>query len=288
MGKRKRQDSLDSLHEGNTKRRRNCVGEAESNQKSRVFSSKEIYDSAESLVHVLESQSWCLLELTPEQKRTVEECHSLVSEFFQRPLEFKKKFTYLSKQNGFQELQGFNVVSPQKQCFRVRGKAISYPSDEFRDACFKCRNLFHSLAFHLVRAICTMKDIDLNHLLQPHGLEVEKLKSFNPELHYDSPFDLFFYPNIDNEINCGEHVDPGFLTLIPVNTVGGLELFDRKIGKWFAPRLDANIGDLIVIVDVCFAQKISNWNSCIHRVQTNVDSRLSVCYELRPKIVIQE
>lgn len=53
--------------------------------------------------------------------------------------------------------------------------------------------------------------------------------------HYFSPFDIFHYFNTSESShtpNSSEHIDPGFMTVVPCSPTPGLEIFDCSTGQY--------------------------------------------------------
>lgn len=81
---------------------------------------------------------------------------------------------------------------------------------------------------------------------------------------------------------CPEHTDTGILTLIPVASVAGLQVWDKTSGKWieieklFGPNNNDKINNhecIICIVGEKVPLFCNNWNfqACLHRVvRTNL------------------
>jgi isopenicillin N synthase-like dioxygenase len=104
-----------------------------------------------------------------------------------------------------------------------------------------------------------------------------------------SPFDLFYYNNTTaalNVPNCSEHIDPGYLTVVPCAEVQGLSIMDQESYEWIPvekflkPRREA------VIFPGNVLQRLSKFAilAGIHRVDKQPGvPRLSLVYELRPK-----
>jgi hypothetical protein len=184
------------------------------------------------------------LELMEKMKRVNDENMKF---FTGSSLETKMQTQVLFNEVGENKgLVGFNNPSPAKELFRIRRPYFTqnlHQNQQQQNSLFLsanewCLEFLENLAIECTRELIQdynnnnpEKQIDGNQTIFNHN---EKNYELPNGKYYPSPYDLFYYHNDAkvNTPNCSDHVDPGFITLVPCAFVAGLEIFDTKTGKW--------------------------------------------------------
>jgi hypothetical protein len=210
----------------------------------------------------------------------------------------------------FKGLAGFNVPNSAKQLYRIRrGKMQPWPlkHTEFNEIMLKSFDLLESIAETCFKTLVSCVGIDYKQLMKIAGEPETIPDNRNLELTVKiyckglsaSPFDLFYYhnqPSGEDTANCNEHVDPGFVTVVPCAEVPGLGwislgkgvdrslgVFDLSLEDWICVEEYLRpFTEVTVICDQVLAEISGVLPAAVHRVTKNKLSRLSLVYEIRP------
>jgi len=88
-------------------------------------------------------------------------------------------------------------------------------------------------------------------------------------------------------VNCVEHVDPGFITVLTKANEPGLELFNTSSDSWIQMESVMEDNQVVVLIGETL-NRLSNgrYKGVLHRVGKSSASRYNMALELRPKVPI--
>lgn len=147
----------------------------------------------------------------------------------------------------------------------------AYPSG-FRNACEEYGKAMEKLAFKLLELLSLSLDLPANHL-----------KHFFTE--HTSLLRLNYYPPCpapDLALGVGQHKDPGALTILSQDDVGGLDVKRKIDGEWVRVKPIPN-AYIINVGDITQVWSNDAYESAEHRVSVNTDrGRFSVPFFFNP------
>lgn len=211
-------------------------------------------------------------------------------------------------------LHGFNVPSKAKRLFRAYSvhEDQPWPNEVFRVASQKLSQELHSILTDCLASIRLGKYVDeeSQSLVDPGDERQRKrarkgLSSQFTRANGDAypiskagcPLDYFLYHNRkQSATNCSQHIDRGFLIVVCLTDVPGLEVFDRTSQTWLCPEVSIHNQSLykeklehptskyvcIMTGDALSRCSDGCLSPCLHRVRDNLKrARLSISYEIR-------
>lgn len=253
----------------------------------------------ETFCNAIYNHSFAILEIVDESEvQFIQETLDETMKFF---LELEKE-EKMATQVLFMEYQlnqglvGYNTPSPSKEIFRIRRssekRATFWPANRpfFKEKNICLRDYLERIGTecvrHLLRDYCKNKGAILDGVVDHHS---ETNYLIEEEKFYPSPYDLFYYPNnesVANIANCTDHIDPGFITLIPCAPTPGLSIFNTKDGNWVEIENLLHPSRDLIVFPGKYLQSLtkSYFPGCAHRVEKAPHSRCSLVYEWRPRV----
>eukprot|EP00743_Colponemidia_sp_Colp-15_P011561 GILK01012932.1.p1 GENE.GILK01012932.1~~GILK01012932.1.p1 ORF type:complete len:286 (+),score=29.60 GILK01012932.1:121-858(+) len=192
-------------------------------------------------------------------------------------------------------LVGYNKPTDAKEVFRLRrGAHIPFPNDRFKQCVLSCFDTLEHVMDCCMEVVITSLGSSYEHFLESsidrhtyYHLKKKHLPiDHSPDLSISTcPFDLFRYNNAteSQSANCFEHIDPGFMTIVPCSSTAGLSIFDSQTGIWQALEHWLAPHEHFIVFNGKMLQGISDniYPSAAHRVDKAATRRISMVYELR-------
>eukprot|EP01130_Rhizamoeba_saxonica_P001668 TRINITY_DN11540_c0_g1_i1.p1 TRINITY_DN11540_c0_g1~~TRINITY_DN11540_c0_g1_i1.p1 ORF type:complete len:261 (-),score=36.34 TRINITY_DN11540_c0_g1_i1:249-1031(-) len=254
-----------------------------------MYNWSELEQHRQDIIQTMMNRSYVTLHMdSPEMVAPIHTAATMIKGWFVEMSDrqkFGSQLLFEQSRDGGNALVGYNQPTVAKELFRVRrGNVdnIKWPNEDFKNSALQSLQIFER-ATKTIYSLLTRDILNLEMLYQNH-FETDYQ---NDHDFYPSPFDFFHYYNSEScssTDNCYEHVDPGFLTIVPASAVPGLQIFDRTTGTWVSVE-----DDLIPFEDwVVFTGHTTKlltqdyYLGSVHRVSKNCSDRFSVVYEWRP------
>lgn len=254
--------------------------------------------NSKKLVNAASTHGFLLLEKHWLDKETIDTLFSLSKQFFNLPMETKKKFTRTPENDGYvapmvEDLQqdgtgkgdpkeAFNITHFNLIDFLPHQKLpdILKENQDFIASCLeKYYNILHRVCKMLAIGLDIKDnngDCDSEFFVNAHALNL-KTRSALRLLHYPKPNKEF-----ENENLAGAHTDYGSLTFVLQKPHKGLQIFDGS--QWENVVVPQHNGEELLIVNI--ADMLSFWTngylkSTLHRVRST-EERYSVVFFCQP------
>jgi isopenicillin N synthase-like dioxygenase len=273
----------------------------------RIVASMAVAATAAAAAQQLRSHGWCLLQLTPDECRSIDAANRAAAEFFVQPMQAKTSMRRAaSTVGGALPPPAGDGASTVPARPRVATGGVGFLTG-------RTREWFHLAAddetlsamrwpsavlqattlrlLGIMRQACT--DV-LHQLTRDSDAAAKRLAARAAETRRwgdPSVLDLFFYHNASDggqleNMSC--HSDPGVLTVTPCSAVPGLMVQDADMGEW----VDAETAEICGVsgkdgnhVLLLFAgdtmEELGLGSSTAHRVRRAAAPRLSLVYEMR-------
>jgi len=252
----------------------------------------------------MQSHSFAIISLQEEMVNLIKEAHKVGKEFFNTTSKRDKEATkLLFHEYGDKGLVGYNHVSAAKEVYRIRrGTDQPWPisPSSFKSTMEQAFTLLEDI-LGTCYGIISRTIVNGREVLDGcvHGGELGE------HVFSSSPFDLFHYFNdaegeskgkrrrLDSGdvyppvvTNCHEHVDPGFLTCIPCADTPGLTVVDETSRQWVEIEQYLEPHTDVTVIGCKGLQILSKgvYPAAVHKVVANNKPRLSLVYEMRPKV----
>ncbi len=243
----------------------------------------------------LETNGWCVVQLTPALSKIVDDSVESFDDFFSKNRSYKDTFSGYLFTNHKERIRLLT-------CDRFKDNTIPSHKTTFHNLCSQLDSTMNDLISVISEPIILNTDSrkEGQSPLTLQALDVPFLKNAaqspeGPESRDDDEdkrfclVDVAHYFNrkdgkgtlIDPTLNCCAHYDPGLLTFSLLSTSPGLELQELSSKEWISPPFDDNIG--VLWCGLAASEFTNNrLKACIHRVKyyPNDSSRLTVWLEM--------
>eukprot|EP00903_Cladosiphon_okamuranus_P004419 g4417.t1 len=210
--------------------------------------------------------------------KLVEEIFAAAKYFFGLDLETKNRLGYSAAEENFgylgvrSEALEPGMPADLKEALSIRDGHkhldANWPSEAFRDLLLTFYDECFAAARRVMRVFAAVLDVDSEYFVDKHQGE-------------NVTFRMLHYPQLDAEVpdqmGAGAHTDYGMVTLLLQDMIGGLEVYDKKAGRW--ESVDPVPGSIVINTgDLTERWTNGRFLSTLHRVKPRggVGDRYSV------------